>query len=161
MEIVRSSIVGGIAATGVLTVFLLVADSLLAGTNLFVLATFMSLCAIGGPPYCEPGGLMAAALTFVSFLALFALAWPLLFAGFTWGLPGKSGLTHGVIFGLVLWTGYVGTVLYGIGTGGETLAASLPLLVVMLSAYLVYGLVLGGVYDRLAGHRTFLGSPVD
>lgn len=161
MEIVRSSVVGGIAATAVLTALLLVSDSLIGGTSPFVFATFMSLCAIGGPPYCEPNSLMATALTFLSFLALFALAWPLFFGAFTWGLPGESGLTHGAVFGLVLYMGYIGTVLYGIGIGGETVAENLPMLAVMLLAYLTYGLVLGGVYDHFAAHRTFLSPNPD
>jgi hypothetical protein len=157
MDPVRSSIGGGVAATTALTVCLLVTDLLLGGTNLFVFATFTSLCAVGGPPYCEVGSPTAAALTFVWYVALFAVAWPLLFGGFTWGLPGESGPTHGAVFGLVLWAGYVVVVLFGIGFGGETLAENLPLLLVTLVAYLVYGVVLGGVYDHLAGHRTFLG----
>lgn len=154
---VRSSIGGGVAATAVLTVILLVVDVLFSGSNLFVFATFMRLCAIGGPPYCEPEGMMAAVLTF---FALFALAWPLFFGGFTWGLPGESGLIHGAIFGLVLWAGYVATVVAGIGIGGETFAENVPLLLVTLFAYVVYGLVLGGVYDYLSAHRTFQISQV-
>ena len=35
---------------------------------------------------------------------------------------------------------------------------SLPLLLLTVVAYLVYGLVRGGVYDHLAEHRTLLSS---
>jgi len=158
MDPVRSSIAGGIVATIVLLVFLLVADFLLGGLNLFVFATFTSLCAVGGPPYCALESATATLLTYLWFGLLFAVAWPLLFAGFTWGLPGESGLAHGAVFGLVLWAGYVVLVLYGIGLGGQTFGENLPMLVVTLIAYLVYGLVLGGVYDTLAEHRTFLSE---
>ncbi|WP_248905435.1 DUF6789 family protein [Halocatena marina] len=161
MNPARSSIGGGIVATVVLAVFLLITDFLLSGTKIFVFATFTSLCAIGGPPYCEAGSLTAAGLTFFWFIILFALGWPLLFGGFTWGLPGESGLTHGAVFGFILWIGYVVTVLYGIWAGGETFAEDLPLLIITLFAYLVYGLVLGGVYDHFAGHRTFLTRRTD
>jgi len=155
MNSVRSGLGGGVAATLVLLVFLLVADFLLAGSNLFVFATFTSLCAVGGPPYCELGSLTATLLTFIWFGLLFAVAWPLLFAGFTWGLPGESGLAHGAVFGLILWSGYLVGDLLDIFLGRETIVGDLPLLVVTLLAYLVYGLVLGGGYDYLVGHRTF------
>lgn len=154
MDPVRSAIGGGIAATAVLTLFLLVADALLADTSLFVFATFTSLCAVGGAPYCAPESATADLLTYGWFALIFAVGWPLLFAGFTWGLPGESGIAHGAVFGLVLWTGYLAIGLLGVGFGGVT--ATLPFLVVTLLAYLVYGVALGGGYDYLAAHRTFL-----
>lgn len=157
MDPVPSSIGGGIAATAVLTVVLLVADALLAPA-LFVFATFTSLCAVGGPPYCAVGTPVAVAVTFGWFVALFAFAWPLLFGGFTWGLPGESGFAHGALFGLILWGGYVAVVVSAVGRFGGTFAENLPLLAVTFLAYLLYGLVLGGVYDSLADHRTFLSD---
>ena len=160
MDPARSSIGGGIAATATLTVFLLLADLLLSGTSLFVFATFTSLCAVGGEPYCTVGSPAAAALTYFWFSLLFVFAWPLLFGGFTWGLPGDSGLTHGGVFALILWAGYALTVLLDIGLGRETFAETVPFVVITLIAYLVYGVVLGSVYDRLAGHRTFLSEEV-
>lgn len=156
MEPVRSSLGGGIAAAAALTTFLLLADFLLRSTSLFVFATFRSLCAVGGEPYCTIGSPVAAALTYLWFIVLFVGAWPLLFGGFTWGLPGESGATHGVVFGLILWAGYALAVLTEIGLGRETFASTAPIVIVTLGAYLVYGVVLGTVYDRLADHRTFL-----
>ncbi|RRJ29568.1 DUF6789 family protein [Halocatena pleomorpha] len=156
MEPVRSSIGGGIAATVVLTAFLFITDFLLT-TNPFVFATFTSLCAIGGPPFCEVGSQLAAAITFFWYIVLFAIAWPLFFGGFTWGLPGETGLTHGAVFSFILWVGYV-SALYGFGLGGQNGSGGSLLLLITLVAYLLYGLVLGGVYDLLSRHRTFLGS---
>lgn len=158
MDPVRSSLGGGVAATIALLAFLSIADAVVGGANLIVFATFTSLCAVGGSPYCELGSSTATLLTYLWFAILFAVAWPLLFAGFTWGLPGESGLTHGAVYGLILWAGYVVIVLFGIGFQQETLSSNLPFLVVTLVAYLVYGLVLGGVYDYLANHRTFLSE---
>nr|WP_217353085.1 DUF6789 family protein [Haloprofundus sp. MHR1] len=86
------------------------------------------------------------------------MAWPLLFGGFTWGLPGESGVAHGAVFGLILWSGYVVGALLGVFVGTETVAEDLPLLAVTLVSYLIYGLVLGGGYDYLADHRTFLSD---
>ena len=161
MDPLRSSIVGGVIATAVMTALLLVIDVLVRGANLFVFATFTSLCEVGGPPYCAVASPEAAALTYLWFFALYALAWPILFAGVTWGLPGESGLTHGAIYGTILWAGYLVVVLYGIGRGELTIAENLPLLVLTLVAYLVYGVVLGGAYDYLAEHRTFMSPDVD
>ena len=158
MDPVRSSLAGGIAATIARLIFLLITDFLLAGVDIFVFATFTSLCAVGGPPYCELGSSTATLLTILWFFLLYAVAWPLLFAGFTWGLPGETGLAHGVVFGLLLWAGYVAVVLANVGLGGQTVGQNLPMLLVTFVAYLLYGLVLGGGYDRLAHHRTFLSS---
>ncbi|WP_327053898.1 DUF6789 family protein [Halomicrococcus gelatinilyticus] len=154
MDPVRSSLGGGVAGTGVLTILLLVGDVLLGGYDFFLFATVENLCAVG-PPLCLAGGTTATLLTYLVYVVLFAIAWPLFFAGFTWGLPGESGVTHGLVFALVLWTGYATTVVYQIELADLTLVDGFPLLLGTLLAYLGYGLVLGGVYDRLAEHRTF------
>lgn len=52
--------------------------------------------------------------------------------------------------------GYVVGIVFLINRGQGTVVDSLPILAVTFLAYLVYGLVLGGVYDHLAAHRTFL-----
>ena len=148
MDPVRSSLSGGAVATTVLAVFLLGVD-LVAGADVFAFAAFTTPCALVGPPYCSATGTTAGVVTAVWFLALFALAWPLLFAGFTWGLPGESGAAHGAVFGLILAAGYLAR---GLSTyGPETVVV-----VLIVLAYGVYGVVLGSVYDRLAAHRTLL-----
>jgi hypothetical protein len=157
MDPVRASIGGGVAATAVLTVFLLGIDVLVGRPGLFVFTTFTSLCAIGGPPYCDLGSIASVLLTFVTFVALFAVAWPLLYGGFTWALPGESGLVHGTVFGLILWLGYAVGILVALDAGG-IVGADLLMLQSTLLGYLGYGLVLGGTYDRLAGHRTFMSG---
>jgi len=156
MDPIRSSLGGGAVASIVLLVVLRIADAVLSGMNLFVFATFMSLCEFGGQPYCELGSPMAAFLTYFWFGVLFVVAWPLIFGAITWGLPGESGILHGLVFGVVLWSGYVVVLLFDVRLMGETVAENLPMLLVTLGAYVVYGLVLGGVYDYLAEHRTFL-----
>jgi len=148
MDPVRSSLSGGAVATAVLAAFLVGVD-LVASTDVFALAAFTTPCALVGPPYCSTASASATALTAVWFLALFALAWPLLFAGFTWGLPGESGATHGAVFGLILAAGYL---VRGLSTYGP----EITVVVLVVLAYVVYGLVLGSVYDRLAAHRTLL-----
>ena len=148
MDPVRSSLSGGAVATAVLAAFLVGVD-LVAGTDVFAFAAFTTPCALVGPPYCSATGATAGVLTAVWFLALFALAWPLLFAGFTWGLPGESGATHGGIFGLILAAGYL-------ARGLSTYSPGTTVVVLILLAYVVYGVVLGTVYDRLAAHRTLL-----
>ena len=149
MDPVRSSLSGGVVATAVLAGFLDRVDLLFSGADVFAFTAFTTPCALVGQPYCAAGSATASALTTTWFLALFVLAWPLLFAGFTWGLPGESGATHGAIFGLVLFAGYLARGLSAMGPGRTVV-------VLVGLAYLVYGLVLGVVYDRLAGHRTLL-----
>ncbi|MFD1647880.1 DUF6789 family protein [Haloarchaeobius litoreus] len=158
MDPVRSTLSSGFLAAVVLIVLLLVADVFLGGPNLFVFSTFMRSCAVATSPNCGLATSTATLLTFVWFFLLFAIAWPLLFAGFTWGLPGKSGITHGVVFAAIVWLGYAVSVFYGIGMGGRTVGESIPFLIVTFVAYAIYGLVLGGGYDYLAAHRTFLSA---
>ncbi|WP_440991798.1 DUF6789 family protein [Haloarchaeobius baliensis] len=158
MDPVRSSLSSGFAATVVLLVLLLIADVFLSGPDLFVFSTFMRSCAVATSPNCGLATSTATLLTFVWFLLLFAIAWPLLFAGFTWGLPGESGLTHGVVFATIVWLGYAVSVFYAIGMEGRTVGESIPFLVVTFVAYAIYGAVLGGGYDYLAEHRTFLSA---
>jgi len=148
MEPVRGSLSGGAVATVVLAAFLVGVD-LVAATDTFAFAAFTTPCALVGPPYCSATSAAGAVLTAVWFLALFALAWPFLFAGFTWGLPGESGTAHGGISGLILAAGYLAR---GLSTSGP----GATVVVLMVVAYVVYGMVLGTVSDRLAAHRTLL-----
>jgi len=149
MDPVRSSLTGGVVATLVLAAVLVGIDLLFAGGDALAFAAFTAPCALAGPPYCAATSATATVLTAVWFLALFALAWPLLFAGVTWGLPGESGAAHGAVFGLVLAAGYMARGISTFGPGWVVVA-----LVVL--AYLVYGVILGTAYDRLAAHRTLL-----
>ncbi|MHB9286405.1 DUF6789 family protein [Halobacteriales archaeon Cl-PHB] len=158
MDPVRSSIGAGVVASVVVSVLLLVGEFLVPEASLFTFSTLRSLCVIGGPPYCEAGGTGAFVLRAVVYLALFVVAWPLLFAGFTWGLPGESGTTHGGVYGVFLWAGYLVAVVYGVGYGGGRIVDQIPLVTAALVAYLVYGLVLGSVYDHLAAHRTLMST---
>ncbi|MFC3477298.1 DUF6789 family protein [Halobacterium litoreum] len=154
MDPVESSLAAGAVATVAFAAALFAAGELLGGGGLFVFATLSALCELGGPQYCAPDSATSVALTLAAFALLFAVAWPLFFAAVTWGLPGQSGIAHGVAFAVVLWTGYAVTAAYGIGFGGETLAGDAPLLAATFVAYVVYGVVLGGGYDFLAHHRT-------
>lgn len=154
MDPLRSAFVAGVVATAALVAALLAAGPLVGGTRLFVFSTVASLCVLGGPPYCALNSPMAVVLTAGAFLALFAVAWPLVFAAWTWGLPGESGIAHGVVFGVVVWSGYAATVVYGVSFGSGSVTGSAGLLAATLTAYLLYGLVLGGTYDYVADHRT-------
>jgi len=156
MDPARSSISAGIVATLALLAFLLVLDFLFTGTDIFVFATFTSLCSVGGGPYCELGSTTATLLTLFWFGLLYAVAWPLLFGAFTWGLPGESGTVHGVLFGFFLWVAYAAVALNRVGMGGQPGSENFPLLFLTLFPYLIYGAVLGGGYDYFAEHRTFL-----
>lgn len=158
MDPVRSSIVGGVAAASLTGVVLLVFDVLFGGADPIAFATFSSACLVGGQPFCESGTLAATSVNLTVYMALFAIAWPLLFAGFTWGLPGETGVGHGAVFGVVLWSGYAVVALGAAARGWAPLSTALPFLAGIALAYLLYGIVLGGVYDVLAAHRTLLSG---
>jgi len=65
MDITRSSLGAGVAATATLLLSLVALDWVFAGTSPVLFATFTGLCAVGGPPYCELGSPTAALLTYV------------------------------------------------------------------------------------------------
>ena len=156
MDPVRSSLAGGVVASLVFGGYLLLADLVIGGPSLYVFTTFTGLCDVGGPPYCTLGSPTALGLTLLVFAVLFVVAWPLFFAGFTWGLPGESGLAHGAVFGAILWTGYAVVLLIGFGAGDVTFLEEVEIVALSLAGYVLYGLVLGGGYDALAHHRTLL-----
>lgn len=156
MDPVRSSLGGGVAATAVLLCSLLALDVLLADADVLVFTTFTGLCAVTGPPFCPATGATSTVLIAAWFVLLYVFAWPLLFAGFTWGLPGESGVVHGLLYGLILWSGFLFVILNEIGFGARSVSVGLVLLLATLVVYLTYGVVLGAVYDHLAAHRTLL-----
>ncbi|WP_435358268.1 DUF6789 family protein [Haloarchaeobius sp. DFWS5] len=156
MEQVKSSLYAGVVAALVLAAFLLVTGVVLQGYDLFAFSTFTTLCSLSGEAGCT-STLVDAALTFTVFMALFGFAWPLVFAALTWGLPGESGPLHGAVFALFLWAGYVAVVLLRL-LGGQPLSEYILLLSGTFVSYMLYGIVLGSVYDRLAEHRTLLSE---
>jgi len=158
MDPIRSSLLGGVVAATLVGTVLLVFDAVAGGTSPFALTTFSSACLLGGEPFCAATTATATLINVVVYLALFAIAWPLLFAGFTWGLPGDSGVVHGAVFGAVLWSGYAAVAIGTAARGWTPLSGQLPLLSGMAVAYLLYGVVLGGIYDNLAAHRTLLSG---
>jgi len=158
MDPIRSGLTSGVGATVVLAAFLAVADSFLRAGELFVFSTVTPLCTIPSEGYCTLGTPMADAITWLSFALLFVLAWPLFFVAITWALPGESGVAHGIVYGIALWAGYVVIVFLEIQWGGAAVRETLPMVAVVLLAYVVYGVVLGGGYDYLAEHRTLFGE---
>lgn len=156
MDPLRSAFVAGAVAAVGFVAALLATGLVVGGDSLFVFSTVTGLCAIGGPPYCAPDSSTTVALTALAFVALFVVAWPLVFAAWTWGLPGESGVVHGISFALLVWVGYAATVFYGVSFGSGSLAGNTGLLAATLVSYLVYGVVLGGTYDYVAGHRTLM-----
>lgn len=114
MDPSRSSLAAGILATGALALSLLAIDVLVAAENPFVFATFAGLCAVGGEPYCSPDTLAAAPLRSSGSYCCSRLPGRCCSAVSPGGLPGRSGAVHGLVYGLVLWTGYLAVVAFGV-----------------------------------------------
>ena len=70
---------------------------------------------------------------------------PALYVTLSMFLPGRTLAERGPAFATVVWTGFA--VAFYTGQAGLALAAYLA---VTLAAHLVYGYVVGGVYDRFA-----------
>lgn len=128
---------GGLVGTAAMTVVLLIAESLGA----FSRESFAQLAGMVG----FDGGLSAVLLGYLIFLAGGMVPWPLLFASLKEYLPGGRDPMKGVVFGTILWTGFV-LAFYADYTGLTlVLYAGLTLV-----AHWVYGFALGAVFDYLA-----------
>jgi len=156
---IRSALGGGALATVVLTVVLFGIEAVF-GYRLVPL--FANFCTISPVGFCAPGSLAGTVVTWSAFAVWFVALWPLIFAAFTWWMPGKSGSVHGALFAVALWGGYVGIVTAQlIQTAGDQSGTEPPLLVATLFAYLCYGVVLGVGYDYFAEHRTLFIEDTD
>ena len=137
MNRVASVVAGGVAATAVMTLMLL----LLEVETRSALGIFYVIARFVGTPDSPAAG-------FAVFVAAGVVAWPLLFLALEPYLPrGPDPGARGVVFGAVLWLPFV-----VLGRGD----ISGPLLVLYvgftLLAHVAYGFTLGAVYGRLYGH---------
>ncbi|MFB6074316.1 MAG: DUF6789 family protein [Haloarculaceae archaeon] len=128
---------GGLVGTALMTVVLLVAESLGA----FHRSAFAGLTELVGlSGYVPP-----VPFGYVMFLAGGMLPWPLLFASLKGYLPGARDPVKGVYFGAAVWTGFV--LAFYTGQTGVALALYL---VLTLVAHVVYGVGLGLVFEYLS-----------
>ena len=133
-----SGIAGGIAGTAAMTVFLFIADAFSG----FRIRSFETIALLVG----IPNNLLFG---FLLFAAAGTIAWPLLFVALVQYLPGGRDEIRGAVFATVLWISFA--LAFSSGLGGVSLVLYL---VFTLVAHWVYGLILGGVYGRLADRRT-------
>lgn len=128
---------GGLVGTAAMTGVLFIAGQ--AGA--FEFEAFASLT--------QPIGLDAVGppvtIGYLIFLANGMVPWPLLFASIKEYLPGGRDPVRGVVFGTILWTGFVFAFFRGFT--GTTLVVYL---VLTLVAHWVYGFSLGRVFEYLA-----------
>ncbi|WP_049927111.1 DUF6789 family protein [Halopiger goleimassiliensis] len=133
---IRSAVAGGIAATAVLSLLLLLLEvqTRSAMELFYVIARF-----IGTPDDPAAG--------FALFAVAGTVAWPLLFVALEPYLPGgPDPAARGVAFASLLWVPFVIT---GRGDiGGPLLALFVAY---TLFAHWAYGFTLGAVYGRLLG----------
>ena len=140
MGIVADGIIGaagGLVGTALMTVVLLVAESLGA----FSRASFAELTRLVG----LGGYVPEITFGYLLFLAGGMVPWPLLFASLMEYLPGERMPVNGIFFGTALWTGFV--LAFYDGFAGTTLVLYL---VLTLVAHWVYGASLGFVFEYLS-----------
>lgn len=128
---------GGLVGTAMMLVVLLIAETLGA----FSRESFASIASMVGLEGYGP----AVTLGFVVFLLGGMVPWPLLFAALMEYLPGGRLPTRGVVFGSILWTGFV----FGFYDGYTGIALALYL-VLTLVAHWAYGFGLGLVFEYLS-----------
>lgn len=80
-----------------------------------------------------------------------ALAWGIGFAVFQIVLPGKTSLAKGISFGVVAWILMMVAIMPMAGAGffGLNMGMVAPVMTLML--HVIYGAVLGSVYEKLGG----------
>lgn len=134
MDDVPGSLVAGAVATATITVLLFLGD---AATR----ASLRPFERLG--EFVGAGGLAG----FAVFAVVGVVAWPLLYLSFLEFIPGDTAAARGVLFGVVLWVGFVTAFLP---------SGSWPTILVFdalaLVAHLGYGFALGSVFGRLADH---------
>ena len=138
MNRLPAAVGGGVAATAVMTLLLLLleAETRSAMELFYVIARF-----VGTPE--------SPTIGFALFVVAGAVAWPLLFLTLEPYLPrGPDPAARGAVFAAVLWVPFV---ILGRGDIGG------PLLVLYvgytLFAHLAYGFTLGAVYGRLSNRE--------
>lgn len=130
----RSALAGGIAATAVMSLLLV----LLEAETRSALEVFYVIARFVGTPTDPATG-------FALFVAAGVLAWPLLFVALEPYLPrGPDPAARGVVFATILWVPFV---ILGRGDIGGPLVVFYA--VYTLVAHWAYGFTLGAVYARL------------
>ena len=137
MNRLSSAVAGGLAATAVMTLLLL----LLEAETRSAMALFYVIARFVGTPERPATG-------FAVFVVAGVAAWPLLFLALEPYLPrGPDPGARGAVFGAVLWVPFV------ILGRGDIEGPLLALYVgYTLFAHLAYGFTLGAVYGRLRDH---------
>jgi len=137
MGIVGDGIVGaagGLVGTAMMTVVLLIAESL----GFFEREAFALLTELVGIEGLVPSILVG----YIIFLGGGMFPWPLLFASLKAYLPGQRDPVSGAFFGFAIWTGFV----LGFYTGQSGLALA-GYAALTLVAHIVYGVGLGLVFE--------------
>ncbi|MFB6309221.1 MAG: DUF6789 family protein [Haloarculaceae archaeon] len=128
---------GGLVGTALMTVVLLIAESLGA----FSRAAFATLTEMVG----LTGFVPEVTFGYLLFLVGGMVPWPLLFAALKAYLPGRTDPVKGAYFGAAMWTGFV----LAFYAGQSGLALGLYVLLT-LAGNVVYGVGLGLVFDYFA-----------
>ncbi|EJN58783.1 DUF6789 family protein [Halogranum rubrum] len=128
---------GGLVGTAMMTGVLLVAESV----GVFSRESFAALGGLAGLEALGP----TLVVGYLVFLFNGMVPFPLLFASVMEYLPGERPPVSGMVFGAILWTGFVLVFYEGFSGLGLALYVVLTLL-----AHLAYGLGLGLVFEYLS-----------
>lgn len=138
-----SAISAGFTGTAVMTALLVAADAITA----FDIRPFEAVASFVG--------IQDVALGFFVFVLLGTVAWSFVFITLGQYLPGEHDAVRGMVFSVVLWTGFVTAFSGNVAAGDLPLYAAFTLLV-----HIAYGVTLGAVYARLADHNMTAAEPV-
>jgi len=138
-----SAVSAGFTGTAVMTALLVAADAVTA----FDVRPFERIAAFVG--------IQNLALGFLVFVLLGTVAWSFLFITIGQYLPGERDAVRGMVFSVVLWTGFVTAFSGGVASADLPIYAAFTLFV-----HLAYGFTLGSVYQRLADHNMTAAEPV-
>lgn len=138
-----SALSAGFTGTAVMTALLVAADAITP----FDVRPFEAVASFVG--------IQDLALGFFVFVLLGTVAWSFIFITIGQYLPGERDAVRGMVFSVVLWTGFVTAFSGSVAPGDLPVYAAFTLFV-----HLAYGFTLGAVYERLADHEMAATEPV-
>lgn len=144
MQNVKAGLVAGFVATVVLSVMMMAKTMMGVMPELDVIAMLSQM--MGAP----------AAMGWLGHFMIGTLAWGGGFALFYGSIPGGSAIAKGIAFGVAAWLGMMIMVMpiAGAGLFGMKFGLMAPMMTLVL--HVIFGAVLGAVFERLAASRAKL-----
>ncbi len=141
MNKIATGAIAGFAATVVLSLLMMAKGMMGVMPGLDVIAM---LSAMMGAP---------ALMGWVAHFAIGTLAWGIGFAVLYDMIPGGSALARGIVFGIAAWLGMMIAVMPMAGAGFFGMAMGMMAPIMTLVLHVIFGAVLGLVYQNLIASR--------